>query len=111
MEITAQAKYVRTSSRKLRLVRDAIKGVSSPKQAQVMLKFLNKRAAGPLSKVLGSAVANATFNAKKDEASLKIKKIDIDEGPTLWRWRAGSRGTAKPIAKRTSHIKVTLEAE
>lgn len=111
MEVSAQAKFVRTSSRKLRLIRDALRGLVSPKEAIVQLRFVGKRASQPLVKVINSAVANALANAKLSEQSLRIKRIDVGEGPTLARFRAGSRGTAKPIQKRVSHVRVVLEGE
>src|SRR3989344_4498758 len=109
MLITAKTSYIRTSPRKLRLVADAVRHLS-PTEALVELKYLNKRAAGPIAKALKQAVANAVnnFNLPKDE--LKLKHLIVDEGPTYKRFQPVSRGRAHSILKRTSHIKVVLES-
>lgn len=107
MKITAQQKYIRMSPQKIRLVAAAIKHLP-PAEAQRQLAFIPKRAARPLSKVIGQAVANATNNLKLNPRLLKIESIEINEGPTLKRWRAVSRGRAHGILKQTSHIKVIL---
>lgn len=108
MEVKAEAKYIRISPRKVRLVVDAIKGLT-PQKAVSYLKFVNKRAAAPLSKLIKSAIANAQNNFSLKPEDLKFKEIQVGEGPTLKRWQAVSRGRAHPIMKRTSHIKVVLE--
>lgn len=80
-----------------------------PEKALEVLKYTPKAAALPLSKVIKSAVANAVHNLKMDKQKLIIKEILVNEGPTLKRFKARSRGMAHPILKRTSHIKVVLE--
>ncbi len=75
------------------------------------LRFVNKSAARPLSKVIKSAISNATNNNKLDEKKLIIKEIIVDEGPRLKRYIPRSRGMAHPILKRTSHIKVVVSEE
>lgn len=107
-EVTAKAKYIRTSPRKLRLVSRALKGLPVQK-AQVVLEQVNKRAALPLSKTIKSALASAKNNLGLEEANLKIKRIEIGGGPIYKRLRPVSRGRAHSIAKRTSHITVILE--
>lgn len=107
MDVKAEAKHIRTSPRKVRLVVDAIRSLA-PAEAVENLRFVNKRAAKQVAKVIGSAIANAKNNFHLDEAGLKFKEIQIGEGPTLKRWQAISRGRAHPIMKRTSHIKVVL---
>ncbi len=110
MEVKAEVKYIRTSPRKIRLVVGAIKELT-PQKALEYLKFANKRAAKPLSKIIQSAIANAKNNFGLKPENLSFKEIQVGEGPTLKRWRAVSRGRAHPIMKRTSHIKIILEAE
>jgi len=110
MEVKAEAKYIRMSPRKVRLVVRAIKELTA-QQAVETLKFVNKRAAKPLSKLIQSAIANAKNNFGLKPETLRFKKIQVGEGPTLKRWRAVSRGRAHPIMKRTSHIKVILEGK
>ncbi|MBU3923060.1 50S ribosomal protein L22 [Patescibacteria group bacterium] len=107
MEIKAKAKYLRNAPRKVRLVADLIRGLDI-KEAETQLKFLNKRAAEPVLKLLNSAFANAknTYNLEKD--SLFIKSIMVHEGPPFKRWKPVSRGRAFEVLKRTSHIDLIL---
>ncbi len=81
----------------------------SPEAALDQLKFLPKGAAKPLAASLKSVLANATNTLKLDAQNLKIKSIEIGEGPRLKRWRAVSRGVAHQYKHRTSHIKIILE--
>lgn len=104
----ATQKYLRTSPRKLRLVADSVRGLPADK-ALAYLKFLGKRAALPVAKVLNSAVAAAKQERNLPAKELIVKIIDVGEGPTYKRWRAVSRGAAHSIMKRTSHIKIELE--
>ncbi len=107
MEVSAKAKYIRMSPRKVRLVVDVVRGMSIA-EAQQQLQFMNKAAAVPVLKVLNSAVANAEHNFKLKSEKLFVKTITADGGPTLHRWKARARGRAAPIRKRTTHIVVTL---
>lgn len=109
MEIRATQKFVVTSPRKLREVAALVKSLS-PKDAVERLPYVQKRAAGPLGKVIRTAIANAK-QVNIDVEDLFIKEIQINEGPKLKRWRAGARGRAKPYAKRMSHIRVILEVK
>jgi len=109
MEIKAEAKYIRISTRKQRLVVAAIKGLTIDK-AITALSFLDKSGAKPLMKVLMQAKANAVNNLKLDENKLKIKEIQVGTGPILKRGKPVSRGMWHPIKKRSSHIRVILEA-
>lgn len=110
MEVVAKSRYVRCSPRKLRLVASAVKKLSLD-EAVTLLENSPKQASLPLLKVVKQGVANATKNLSLERAALKIKKIEVSEGPTYKRWRAVSRGRAHGIAKRTSHITVILEGE
>jgi large subunit ribosomal protein L22 len=104
----ATQKYIRTSPRKLRLVADAVRGLSADK-ALNYLRFMSKRAAEPMYKTLKSAVANAKLSKGLSADKLTVGTIDVAEGPTYKRWRAVSRGMAHSIMKRTSHINITLK--
>lgn len=108
MEATAKLNYLRIAPRKTRLVADVIRGLTVV-QAEQQLKFLAKRGAQPIEKLLKSAVANAENNDKMVKDNLYISEIIVDEGPTLKRWRARARGSAAEILKRTSHISLTLK--
>lgn len=108
MEIKAKARYIRMSSRKVKLVIDLIRG-KSVKEAEAILAFVNKAAARPVGKLLQSAVANAVNNSKLEKEKLFIKKITADQGPSLKRWRPRAFGRAAPIKKHTCHISIVLE--
>ncbi len=109
MLVTAVQKFVRTSPRKLRLVVPVIKDMP-PQTAVEILPHVGKRAAGPLNKVLKTAIANAKVQGF-GESDLVIKEIQIGEGPRLKRWHAGARGRVKPYQRKMSHIKVVLETK
>jgi large subunit ribosomal protein L22 len=105
--VRAVAKYVRITPRKLRLVADLIRGKTA-QQAWSILEFTPKRAAGPLKKVLESAIANAKHNNSMDAESLNVSRVLIDEGPVMKRFTPRARGRASGIIKRTSHITVVV---
>ncbi len=106
-EVRAQAKYVRMSPRKARLVAEHIRGRSVP-EARAVLAFTAREAAGELEKVLQSAVSNAEANHGIAEDRLYVKTTYVDGGPVMKRWRARARGRVARIRKRTCHITVTL---
>ena len=103
----AQAKYVRMSPRKARLVAEHIRGRSVP-EARAVLAFTPKEAAGEVEKVLQSAVSNAEANHGIPEDRLYISEAFVDGGPVMKRWRARARGRVARILKRTCHITVLL---
>jgi len=108
-EITAQLNSYRQSPRKVRLVADALRG-KLVKDAKDRLNFITKKATGPLHKLLNSAVSNAK-NLGVSEGNLWVKSITVDGGKILHRRRPAAHGSAHPIHKRTSHIKIVLSAE
>lgn len=111
MEIKASLNYFRMSPRKVRLVADLIRGMEA-NRAKAELYFLRKRAGRSLLKLLNSALANAknNFELKPERMNkLYIKSIEVNEAPTLKRFRAVAMGAAHPIDKRTSHIKIVLD--
>ena len=105
--VRAQAKYVRTSARKARLVCDHIRG-KDVEQARAILAFTPRGAAEAWSKLLESAVANAENNHELVGDELRIASVHADEGPTLKRFRPRAMGRATKIRKRTSHLTITL---
>lgn len=105
-EITAQLNSYRQSPRKVRLVADTIKG-DYVEEAKKKLDFITKRAIGPLRKLLNSAIANAK-NLGANIDNLQVKSITVNAGKILYRRRPVSRGSAHPIHKRTSNIKIVL---
>ncbi len=108
MEAKATARYVRMSPRKVRLVVDLIRGKKA-EEADRILRYLNKRAAHPVRKVLKSAIANAVNNHDLLEDALYVKEAYVNEGPAFKRVLPRARGRADIIKKRTSHITIVLE--
>src|SRR5438067_7088802 len=106
-EVRAEAKYVRMSPRKARLVAEHIRGRSVP-EARAVLAFTSREAAQVLQKVLHSAVSNAEANHGIAEERLYVKAAYADSGPVMKRWRARARGRVARIRKRTCHITVLL---
>jgi large subunit ribosomal protein L22 len=107
MRVSATAKFVRVSPRKVRLVTDLIIG-RPVEEAAAILRFLPNAAARDVAKVLRSATANAenNFNLTADE--LHVESAVANEGPTLKRIRPRAQGRAFQILKRTSHITVSV---
>ena len=107
--VRAQAKWVRTSARKARVVAEHVRGRSVP-EARAVLAFTPRAAARDIERVLASAVANAESrdDLRWRGEELYVASISVDEGPTLKRWRARARGRVARIKKRTCHITVTL---
>ena len=105
--VRAQAKYVRTSARKARLVCDHIRG-KSVQEARAILALTPRAVARDWSKLLESAVANAEHNHELLGDDLRIASVTADEWPTLKRFRPRAMGRATRIRKRTSHLTITL---
>ena len=104
----ATAKYIRISSRKVKVVIDLIRG-KSVDDAEAILLYTPKAAAEPVLKLLHSAIANAENNLELSRDTLYVAEIYANQGPTLKRYRARARGSAFHIRKRTSHITVILD--
>lgn len=105
--VRAQARYVRTSARKARMVCGHLRGKSVP-EARAILAFTPREVARDWSKLLESAVANAENNHELIEDDLFVREAYADEGPTIKRFRPRAQGRATPIRKRTSHLTITL---
>ena len=99
-------KNYRQSPRKVRLVAAVIRG-KKVAEALALLKFVDKRAAGPFAKVVASALANAVQAGKQPER-LFVKSVSVDKGTVIKRFMPRARGSASPINKRNSHISVEL---
>jgi large subunit ribosomal protein L22 len=106
-DVRAQLRYLPISSQKVRLVIDLVRGKNAVEALEI-LRFVPKRAAEPIHKLLTSAVANAEENFGVSRDDLYVAKIIADEAPTR-RWRRfGARGRFKPLMRRTSHVTVVL---
>jgi large subunit ribosomal protein L22 len=91
-------------------VADMIRGKGSG-EALNILTFTKKAAAKILIKVLKSAIANATQKKTIDIDRLFIKKVSVDQGPTMKRYQPRALGRATMIRKRSSHITLVLDEE
>jgi large subunit ribosomal protein L22 len=110
MEVRSIYKYARISAFKVREVTREIQGL--PVSAALdLLSFTPKKAAFLVGKTLKSAVANAENNANLKADGLVVKEAVVGEGPTFKRIMARARGSASPILKRTSHIRIVLSDE
>jgi len=106
-DIHAQLRFLPLSAQKVRLVIDLVRGKDAA-DALETLRFVQKRAALPVRKLLASAVSNAEENFGVSRDDLYVASIFADEAPTR-RWRRfGARGRFKPILRRTSHVTVVL---
>ncbi len=103
----AHLKTAKIAPRKARLVVDLIR--HKPVQdALEALKFLPKKSAPMVFKVIESAIANATQKATVDPDNLIVKEAFVNEGPTMKRFLPRAQGRATPIRKRTSHITIRI---
>jgi large subunit ribosomal protein L22 len=107
MQVTSTYRYARISAFKAREVTRAIQGRSAS-DALDLLTFSPKKAALLVQKTLKSAIANAENNASLKVDTLLVKEAVVGEGPTYKRFRARARGSASPLRKRTSHIRIIL---
>src|SRR6058998_821459 len=107
--VHSQARWVRMSPRKARLVVEHIRGRTVP-EARTVLAFTQRAAAREIEKVLRSAVANAETNPNLNwnGDDLVISAAYVDEGPTIKRWQMRARGRLGRIHKRTCHITIKV---
>jgi large subunit ribosomal protein L22 len=105
MQVTSKLRYARISPQKCRLVADVVRG-QPVGNAIATLKFMPKKGADIVLKVLESAVANAEHNHGADIDELKIALIQVDTAPSLKRFAARAKGRGARIVKRNSHITV-----
>ncbi len=108
MEAKAQARYVRLAPRKARDVINLIRSKDID-EALSILRYTPRRAAGIITKVLNSAIANAEHNMEMNRGKLYVDQAFVDEGPTLKRVQPRARGRRFLIFKRTSHITVVVK--
>jgi large subunit ribosomal protein L22 len=110
MLVKSTYRFAKISAFKAREVTRAIQGLPAS-DALDLLRFTPKKAAVLILKTLKSAIANAENNNSLNAADLVVKEAVVGEGPTLKRFQPKARGSAGPIRKRTSHIKVVLTDE
>ena len=110
MQAKAIARTVGVTPRKARLVVDLVRG-KSVVEALETLSLLNKSAVTPVTKVIKSAVANATNNFNMDESSLYIKEAYVDDAIRMRRFLPRAKGSASGLVKRTCHITIVVADE
>jgi large subunit ribosomal protein L22 len=109
VRVSATAKYLRRSTRKTRLVTQAIVG-RPVAEAAAMLRFMPQGAAKDVAKVLKSAAANAENNHDLSPDDLYVFQALASEGPTMKRFKPRAQGRAFPIHKPMTHITVVVES-
>ena len=107
MRVSATAKYLRGSTRKTRLVTQAIKG-KRVEDATAILRFMPQKAAGEVARVLKSATANAENNHNLSAEDLVIVDAIANEGPTIKRFQPRAQGRAFPIHQPMTHITIVV---
>ncbi|KKR78045.1 MAG: 50S ribosomal protein L22 [Candidatus Curtissbacteria bacterium GW2011_GWA1_40_9] len=110
MEIKALANNIRISPQKVRLVVAQIKKMK-PQEAIDILEFVPQKAAKPLKKAIGAAIANAKNNFNLDDTTLIFREINVGKGMVFKRYRPISRGRAHSILRQTSNIRIVLSGE
>ena len=107
MQAKAILRYARISPQKCRLVADTVRG-AKVNTALNTLKFMPKKGAELIHKVLWSAVENAQNNKGLDVDELKVTTIHVDEAPQMKRFGSKAKGRGTRIVKRNSHITVVV---
>lgn len=110
MKIEATSRFARIAPIKARSLARLLKGLPVA-EALRATAFSRKKAALLIGKVLRSAIANAENNAKQSAESFHVEQVIVEQGPMMRRHWARSRGMARPVTKRTSHIRVVLANE
>ena len=110
MQVRSTYRFARISAFKAREVTREIQGLPAS-DALDLLRFVPKKAAGLVRKTLTSAIANAENNNNLNVSNLVVQEAVVGEGPTSKRFQPKARGSAGPIRKRTSHIRIILTDE
>ena len=105
LEATATLRFARISARKVKIVADLIRG-KKVDEALAIVKFTPKASSETIEKLLKSAIANAENNHGMNRGNLVVSEIYANQGPTMKRIRAASKGSAARI--RTSHVTIKL---
>lgn len=110
MDIRSTMRFARISSLKAKDLAKAIRGMSAS-AALNTLEFSHRKGAFLIAKTLKSAIANAENNAKLSAENMFVREAVVQDGPSMKRYWPRARGSASPILKRTSHIKIVLSDE
>lgn len=109
MNVQATTRYARMSPQKVRDVARQIQGLGAEEALQ-LLRFIPRKSARIIAKTLASAIANAENNHNLSSASLVVASATVNQGPAIKRSRPAARGSAHPILRSMSHVKVVLSA-
>ena len=104
----AQARFVHVTPMKARRVVDLVRGMQADR-ALAILRFAPQAVAENFYKLVDSAASNAETTEGLDRSSLIITVVQVDEGPTMKRWRPRAKGAANRILKRSSHLTVVVQ--
>jgi large subunit ribosomal protein L22 len=107
MEYRAKHRYADLSARKVRPFAALIRGRPAD-EALELLRFLPNKSARLLEQVLKSALGNAEDKGARNIEDLVVVESCVDGGPIMKRIMPRARGTAYPIKRRYSHIRITL---
>lgn len=110
MKIESISRFVRVSPSKVRPLARQLKGLTVT-DALRATRFSHSKGALLISKTLKSAIADVENNAKRSAAEFRVERVLIEQGPVMKRYWARSRGMARPVLKRTSHIRVVLVSD
>jgi len=110
MDVISTYRYARISPYKARKITRELQGLAVS-QALDIVTFIPQKAAVLVGKTLRSAIANAENNHELDADSLVVKECVVGDGPSFRRFKARARGSAAPIRRHTSHIRVVLTDE
>ena len=106
-EAKAVLRLLRTSSQKLNLLAQMIRGKKVDK-ALAELTFSRKRIAGPVKKTLESAVANAENNHGLDPDALVVAEAYVGDGLVMKRFLARGRGHAARMEHTFSNLTIVV---
>jgi large subunit ribosomal protein L22 len=110
MDVIAKTRFVRLAPSRALDMAHALQGLPVPKALEIV-SFSERKAAFYLGKTLKSAIANAENNHQLSAENLYVKEAAVDPGPVMKRYWPRSRGSASPVLKRTSHVRITLTDE
>lgn len=103
-------KYIHISPKKLRAIVDDVRE-RKPMEVLNILNYSPRRSSALLSKVIKSSIDGSTKVLGVKPESLFFKEIIIEKGPDLKRYRAGSKGSARPFKRRSSHVKIIMSSD
>ena len=110
MEAVAHLKNNPTSTRKMRIIADLIRG-KKVYEALTILKFSKQEASVKLEKLLKSAINNweQKNDLKPEDSDLIVKEIQVNAGTMLKRFLPAPQGRAYRLRKRSNHVTIKVD--